>query len=273
MIKTYKPTSPGIRQRKTLVSEVDKVKPNKKLTQPAKGPVGRSKGRISTRHRQRGAKRNYRIIDFKRNKFDIAGKVASIQHDPNRGCNVALIHYLDGEKRYILAPEGLRKSMIVVSGKKVPLNVGNAMPISRIPLSTKIHNVEMNPGRGGQIARSAGNYAIIMAKEGKYANVKMPSGEIRKILDSCYATIGEIGNADHRHTRAGKAGKKRHMGNRPAVRGVAMGTDGHPHGGSYSDTGIGMPSPKTPWGKKTRGKKSRSRKYTDKYIVKGKKRR
>jgi len=273
MIKTYKPTSPGIRQRKTLVREVDDVKSLKKLTEPKKGPVGRNKGRISTRHRQRGAKRNYRIIDFKRNKHGIPGKVATIEHDPNRGCNIALINYADGEKRYILAPEGLQKGMEVVSGKGVPAELGNALPLVEIPLSTKIHNVELNPGRGGQIARGAGNYAIIMAVEGKYANVKLPSGEVRKILTNCYATVGDLSNADHRHTRTGKAGKMRHLGWRPAVRGVAMGTDGHPHGGSYSDTGIGMPSPKTPWGKKTRGKKTRKRKSTDKYVISRKEKR
>ncbi len=267
MIKTYKPTSPGIRQRKTLVRDVDNVKPNKKLTEPNKGPVGRNKGRISVRHRQRGAKKQYRIIDFKRDKHGIPGRVASIEHDPNRGSNVALINYADGEKRYILAPEGLKKGMEVMSGEKVPAEVGNALPLAEIPLSTKVHNVELNPGRGGQLVRGAGNYAILMAKEGRYVNVKLPSGEIRKLLDKCYATVGDLSNADHRHARAGKAGKMRHLGWRPAVRGVAMGTDSHPHGGSYSDTGIGMPSPKTPWGKKTRGKKTRRRRKSDKYIV------
>ena len=275
MIKTYKPTSPGIRQRKTLVKGVDKVKPEKSLTKPLKGPVGRNRGRISVRHRQRGAKRHYRIIDFKRNKHDIPGKVATIEHDPNRGCNIALVKYADGEKRYILAPEGIKHKAEVISGEKAPLEVGNAMPLSKIPLSTRIHNVELNPGRGGQIARGAGNYAMITAKEegDKYVSVKLPSGEVKKILGTCYATIGELGNADLRHTKAGKAGRRRHMGWRPAVRGVAMGSDGHPHGGSYSDTGIGMPSPKTPWGKKTRGKKTRSRKYTDKFIIKRKQKR
>ena len=270
MIKTYKPTSPGIRFRKTLVNKVSKKRPYKKLLKPLKGPVGRNKGRISTRHRQRGAKKQYRIIDFKRNKFDIPGKIASIEHDPNRGSNIALVNYADGEKRYILAPENLEEGMTVISGEKVPISVGNSMPLSEIPLSMKIHNVEFNPGRGGQLARGAGNSALIMAKEGEYVNIKLPSGEVKKVLARCYATLGELGNADLRHTRAGKAGRKRHLGNRPAVRGVAMGTDAHPHGGSYSDTGIGMPSPKTPWGKKTRGKLTRRRKHTDKYIVKKK---
>jgi len=270
MIKTYNPTSPGIRSRKTLIRDVDDVKPHKKLTKAAKGTVGRNNGRISVRHRERGAKRNYRIIDFKRDKHGIPGKVATIEHDPNRGCNIALIHYTDGEKRYILAPEGLKRGMEVQSGENVPVEVGNALPLHKIPLSTKIHNLEMSPGRGGQIARGAGNYAMIMAIEGNYANVKLPSGEVRKILRNCYATIGDLSNADLRHTRTGKAGKSRHLGWRPAVRGVAMGTEAHPHGGSYSDTGIGMPSPKTPWGQKTRGKKTRKRKNTDKFIIKRK---
>jgi large subunit ribosomal protein L2 len=268
MIKDYNPTSSGSRFKKTLKKDVDKVKPHKKLTKPRKGPSGRNKGRISTRHRQRGHKKHYRMIDFKRNKFGVPGKVATIENDPNRGCNVALIHYADGEKRYILAPVGLKRDTEVISGEKAPLEVGNALPLQNIPLNTQVHNIEINPGRGGQMVRGAGNSATIMAKEGKYVNIKLPSGEVKKVLNTCYATIGVLGNADHRHTKLGKAGKKRHQGKRPEVRGVAMGSDAHPHGGSYSDTGIGMPSPKTPWGKKTRGKLTRKRKHTDKYIVK-----
>lgn len=267
MIKTYKPTSPGIRFRKTLVNGVSKDRPVKKLTKANKGTVGRNNGKVSTRHRQKGAKKHYRLVDFKRNKFDVPGTVASIEHDPNRGPNIALINYADGEKRYILAPEGLEVGMKVVSSMEASLSVGNALPLGKIPLSMKIHNIEINPGRGGQMVRGAGNSALILAKEGNYVNVKLPSGEVKKVLAKCYATIGELGNLDRRHTRSGKAGRKRHLGWRPAVRGIAMGTDGHPHGGSYSDNGIGMPSPKTPWGKKTRGKKTRRRKYTDKYIV------
>ena len=268
MIKDYRPTSSGTRFKKTLKKEGDHVKPTKKLTKPNKGPVGRNKGRISTRHRQRDHKKQYRIIDFKRDKFGVPGKVATIENDPNRGCNVALIHYVDGEKRYILAPEGLERGSEVMSGEKASLEVGNALPLQNIPLNTEVHNIELNPGRGGQMVRGAGNSATIMAKEGKYVNIKLPSGEVKKVLNKCYATIGVLGNADHRHTKLGKAGKKRHQGKRPEVRGVAMGSDAHPHGGSYSDTGIGMPSPKTPWGKKTRGKLTRKRKHTDKYIVK-----
>lgn len=267
MIKTYRPTSPGIRFRKTLVRDVEDKRPEKSLTKHLKRAVGRSKGRISTRHRQVGARKLYRIIDFKRDKRDIVANVTAIEHDPNRGCNIALVCYADGEKRYILAPEGLKAGMQVVAGTNVSFSTGNALPLSMIPLSTRVHNVELNPGRGGQMARGAGNYAIIMAKEGNYVNLKLPSGEVKRIRVGCYATIGELGNADLRHARAGKAGIRRHMGWRPAVRGVAMGSDSHPHGGSYSDNGIGMPSPKTPWGKKTRGKKTRKRKYTDKYIV------
>lgn len=268
MIKTYKPTSAGIRFKKTLVKGVAKKRPEKRLTVSSKGTVGRNSGRVSVRHRQQGARKHYRQIDFKRNKYNILGKVSYIEHDPNRGANIALITYTDGEKRYILAPEGLEVGMNVSAGPTALLTVGNALPLEKIPLSMKIHNVELNPGKGGQLVRGAGNSALILAKEGSYVNVKLPSGEVKKVLAKCYATIGELGNIDHRLARAGKAGTKRHMGWRPEVRGVAMGTDSHPHGGSYSDTGIGMPSPKTPWGQKTRGTKTRRRKHTDKYLVK-----
>jgi len=210
MLKTYKPTSPGTRFRKTLVRDVDKKKPHKKLTTPLKGSVGRNKGRISSRHRQRGHKKHYRIVDFKRDKRDIPAKVFSIEHDPVRGPNVALLHYADGEKRYILAPEGLKKGMTVVAGEKAELKVGNALPLSKIPLGMPIHNVELHPGRGGQIARGAGNSTVIMAKEGKYVNLKLPSGEVKKVLALCYGSIGTLGNADLRHIKYGKAGARRH---------------------------------------------------------------
>lgn len=270
MIKKYKPTSAGIRFRKTLVKDVDKVRPEKSLVVPLKGPVGRGKGRISTRHRQRGAKKLYRIIDFKRNKLNITAKVASIQDDPNRGPNIALLHYIDGEKRYILAPEGLQKGMTVVSGPSSEFSVGNALPLENIPLGMEIHNVELNLHAGGVLARGAGGSAQILAKEGKYVNVKLPSGEVKKILGKCYATLGSLGNADRRNARAGKAGRKRHLGWRPAVRGVAIADPAeHPHGGSYKDNGIGMPSPKSPWGQKTRGFKTRRRKRSSYSIVKG----
>jgi large subunit ribosomal protein L2 len=271
-LKTYRPTSPGIRFRKTLIRKTstnNKSVPEKSLTKPRKGPVGRNKGRISTRHRQRGHKKHYRIIDFKRDKREITAKVASIEHDPNRGPNIALLYYADGEKRYILAPKDLEVGAEVVAGEKADFKIGNAMPLSKVPLGMEVHNVELNPGRGGQLARGAGNKAVIMAKEGKYVNLKLPSGEIKQVLDNCYATIGSLSNMDLRHARAGKAGRKRHLGGRPNTRGVAFSSPrDHPHGGSYKDTGIGMPSPKSPWGWKTRGKKTRRRKRTDKYLIK-----
>ena len=273
MIKRYKPTSPGVRTRKTLVRSAltRSKKPQKSLLKPLKGHVGRNKGKISVRYRERGAKRHYRVIDFKRDKTGISAKVASIEHDPNRGPDIALLHYLDGEKRYILAPEGLKVDDTVSSGEDAKLNLGCALPLKNIPLGFEVHNVEINPGRGGQIARGAGNKAILLAKDGKYVNVKLPSGEVKRILETCYASVGALGNADHRHTRLGKAGKQRHLGRRPHVRGVAMPSPSkHPHGGSYKDTGTGHP--KTPWGKPTRGKKTRTRKHTDKYIVTPKKR-
>lgn len=269
MIKSYKPTSPGTRFRKTLVVDVDKKKPEKSLLKPLKGAVGRSKGRITTRHRQRGHKKHYRVVDFKRDKRDIPAKVAAIEYDPNRGPNIALLYYADGEKRYILAPENLKKGMTVVSGEEVEYSVGNALPLEKIPLGMPIHNIELSPGKGGQMVRGAGNSAVITAKEGNYVNIRLPSGEVKRVLKSCYATIGALSNADLRNINLGKAGRKRHLGRRPHTRGVAHSSPrDHPHGGSYKDTGIGMPSPKSPWGWKTRGKKTRRRKYTDKYIVK-----
>ena len=272
MIKTYRPTSAGIRFRKTLVREVEKVLPEKALRKVKKGHVGRNNGKISSRHRQQGHRKHFRLIDFKRDKREIQAKVASIQHDPNRGPNIALLAYYDGEKRYILAPEGLKKGMIVSAGESVEPAVGNALPLRNIPLGVAIHNIELSPGRGGQFVRGAGNSAQILAKEGKYVNIKLPSGEVKKVRGDCYATIGALGNQDLRNINLGKAGRKRHMGWRPHVRGVAMAnpTD-HPHAGSYKDTGIGMSSPKSPWGWKTRGKKTRRRKNTNKFIVKPRK--
>jgi large subunit ribosomal protein L2 len=210
----------------------------------------------------------YRLIDFKRDKRGIPAKVATLEDDPNRGPNIALLHYADGEKRYILAPQDLQKGMEVVAGESAELSPGNAMPLKNIPLGMDIHNIELNPGSGGKLVRGAGNSAQIIAKEGKYVNVKLPSGEVKQILGDCYASLGSLSNEDRRHTRAGKAGRKRHLGKRPTVRGVAHSSPrDHPHGGSYKDTGIGMPSPKTPWGKKTRGVKTRKRKKTDRTIV------
>lgn len=271
-IKTYNPTSPGMRKRRTLVrgtSTGNKSKPEKSLTRPLKGSVGRNNGRVSSRHRQRGHKKHYRIVDFKRDKREIPAKVAQIEHDPNRGPNVALLHYADGEKRYILAPEGLEVGMTVIAGEKAVLKPGHAMPLSKIPLGIEVHNIELHPGKGGQMVRGAGNRAVIMAKEGDYVNVKLPSGEVKKVRSNCYASIGSLGNMDLRNAIAGKAGRKRHYGRRPHTRGVAFSSPSdHPHGGSYKDNGVGMPSPKSPWGWKTKGKKTRKRKHTDKYLVK-----
>lgn len=270
-LKKYRPTSPGMRFRRTLKRRTttgNKSKPEKSLTESKKGSVGRNKGRISSRHRQQGNKKHYRKIDFKRDKKDIPAKVVSIEHDPNRGSNIALLHYSDGEKRYILAPEGMNVGDTVLSGTEVPIKPGNCMPLYKIPLGMEIHNIELNPGKGGQMVRGAGNRASILAKEGDYVNIKLPSGEVKRVRSKCYATLGALDNADLRHVKAGKAGRKRHQGRRPHTRGVAYSSPSdHPHGGSYKDTGVGMPSPKSPWGWKTKGKKTRKRKHTDKYKV------
>ncbi|HSX39488.1 MAG TPA: 50S ribosomal protein L2 [Candidatus Saccharimonadales bacterium] len=268
MIKSYKPTSAGIRFRKTLVKHVSKNRPFKALTHTLHGPAGRSHGTIASRHKQRGSRKHYRIIDFKRDKLNIPATVATIEHDPNRGSNIALLNYADGEKRYILAPEGLEVGMKVLSGNVTEFTPGNALMLESIPLGMSIHNIELNPGQGGQIARGAGNSAQILAKEGNYVNIKLPSGEVKKILAKCMATIGVLSNSDLRNINLGKAGRKRYMGWRPHVRGVAMSDPSeHPHAGSYRDNGIGMPSPKSPWGWKTLGKKTRHRKHTNKFIV------
>lgn len=270
MIKNYKPTSAGIRHRKTLVNNVDAVRPLKSLTTHIKGAVGRNNGRISIRFRQVGHRKLYRIIDFKRTKFDIPAKVISIQYDPNRGPNIALVSYLDGEKSYILAPEGLKVGMTIMSSQnRIEAIPGNTMPLSHMPLGQPIHNIEINPGAGGKVARGAGNSAKILAKDGGYVNVKMPSGEVKRFKEDCLATAGVLSNQDLRNTALGKAGISRHKGRRPHIRGVAIANPSdHPHGGSYKDNGVGMPSPKSPWGWKTRGMKTRSRTYTNKFIVK-----
>lgn len=269
MIKSYKPTSEGRRTRKTLVREISKLKPEKSLVKPLNGPAGRNKGKVSSRHRQRGAKKFYRIIDFKRDKFDIPATVTALEYDPNRGPNIALLTYADGEKRYILAPEGLTVGQKVISSRgPVELNPGNCTALKNLPLNTQVHNIELNLGAGGQLVRGAGNYGVIMAKEGKYVNIKLPSGEVKKFLEECLATVGVLSNQDFRNRVLGKAGVGRHIGRRPHVRGVAMSNPAdHPHAGSYRDKGVGMPSPKSPWGWKTRGKKTRSRKVTLKYLV------
>lgn len=269
MIKTYKPTSEGQRARKTLKVNVTKKRPEKSLTTPLKGSAGRSYGSISSRHRQRGHKKFYRIIDFKRNKVDIEAKVAAIEYDPNRGANIALLSYADGEKRYILAPEGLAVGDKVMSGEKAEVAVGNALPLANIPLGSVVHNVEINSGAGGVLVRGAGNGATIMAREGDYVNLKLPSGEVKKVSQKCFATVGTLSNMDLRNIQLGKAGRARHLGKRPHVRGVAMADPhhDHPHAGKYGTTGIGRPAPMSPWGWITRGVKTRKRKRTDYTIV------
>lgn len=273
MLKYFKPTSEGLRTRKSLVREVDNVSPLKSRTAVLKIAPGRSRGRISSRHKQRGAKKMYRQIDFKREKYNIPAKVVTIEYDPNRGANIALLSYSDGERRYILAPEGLKKGVTVMSGDKAEISVGNSLPMANVPLGIEIHNIEVNPKGGGIFARGAGNYAQILAKEGGFVNVKLPSGEVKRFMDSCYATIGVLSNADQRNVRLGKAGRKRHLGWRPHVRGVAMANPAadHPHAGKYKTSGIGMSSPKSPWGWKTRGVKTRKRRRTDYTIIKRRK--
>lgn len=270
MLKTYKPTTPSQRHRKSLVRDVDNVAPEKSLLVSIRGAAGRTKGTVTTRHKSRGSRKFYRIIDFKRNKFNIPGIVATIEYDPNRGPNIALINYADGEKRYILAPEGLKKGDTVLSGKDIEPTVGNAMPLGLIPLGSFVHNVELNPGSGGKIVRGAGNGAQIMARESEYVHLKLPSGEVKRVLAVCYATIGTLTNMDLRNVRLGKAGRNRHLGVRPAVRGVAMGNPAkdHPHAGSYKSTGIGRKFPQSPWGWNARGVRQRRRSTTDYTIVK-----
>ncbi|HHY90481.1 MAG TPA: 50S ribosomal protein L2 [Clostridiales bacterium] len=270
-IKAYKPTSPGVRQLTvSTFEEITKKEPEKSLLVPLKKNAGRnSQGKITVRHRGGGEKRKYRIIDFKRDKDNIPAKVAAIEYDPNRTANIALLHYADGEKRYIIAPYKLSVGDTVISGENVDIKVGNALPLKNIPVGTVIHNIELKPGKGGQLVRSAGNSAQLMAKEGKYAQVRLPSGEVRMINSLCKATIGQVGNLDHENITLGKAGRKRHLGFRPAVRGSAMNPSDHPHGGGEGRAPIGRPAPVTPWGKPTIGYKTRKKnKESDKYIVK-----
>jgi len=240
----------------------------KRLKRGIKRHVGRSKGRVTTRHKGGGAKRLYRDVDFKRNKHGIAARVEAVEYDPNRSADLALLLYDDGERRYIILPEGLKTGDKVIAGEEVPSKAGNALPLIKIPVGTEVHNIELIRGRGGQMARSAGSAAIITAREGGYVHLKMPSGEVRKVWEENWATVGRIAGAEHKLRKIGKAGIKRHMGIRPTVRGVAQHPGSHPHGGGEGRSGIGMPSPKSPWGKKTLGKKTRRRKHTDKYIVK-----
>jgi large subunit ribosomal protein L2 len=276
-IKTYKPTSPGRRgMTGSTFEEITSLEPERSLLRPLHKRSGRNvQGRITVRHRGGGHKRLYRLIDFKRDKVGIPARVRSIEYDPNRSARIALLVYGDGEKRYIIAPLGLQVGDTVLSGEDAEIRVGNALSLERIPLGTMVHNIELYAGRGGQVVRSAGTSAQVLAKEGDYVTLRLPSGEMRLVRKECMATIGQVGNVDHGNIKLGKAGRKRWLGRRPAVRGSAMSPRDHPHGGGEGRTPIGMPSPKSPWGKKTLGKKTRRNKATDKYIVRrrGKRRR
>ena len=270
-IKFYKPTGNGRRNMSvTDYSELSNVAPERSLLVSLKKNSGRnSYGRITVRHRGGGQRRKYRIIDFKRDKFDIPATGASVEYDPNRSAFIALLQYEDGEKRYILQPAGLKVGDVVVSGKDADIKAGNALPLSSIPVGTIVHNVELYPGRGGQLARAAGNSAQLMAKEGVYALLRLPSGELRNVPASCMATIGQVGNLDHENVKVGKAGRKRHMGWRPTVRGSVMNPCDHPHGGGEGKSPVGRPGPVTPWGKPALGYKTRrTKKSSDKLIVK-----
>ncbi|MEK6221424.1 MAG: 50S ribosomal protein L2 [Chloroflexota bacterium] len=275
-VKKYKPTSPGRRDMTShSFEEITKSKPERSLVKPQRKHGGRnSYGRITVLHRGGGHRRKIRVVDFKRNKHNIPAKVAAIEYDPTRSARLALLHYADGEKRYIVAPLNVGVGDTIVSGPDVDIQAGNSLPIANIPTGTMIHNIEMKEGRGGQLVRAAGASAQVMAKEGDYAQIRLPSGEVRLIRQDCYATIGQIGNLDHGNVKLGKAGRKRNMGIRPTVRGSAMSPRDHPHGGGEGRSGIGMPGPKTPWGKPTLGYKTRRNKQTTKYIIRrrGKKR-
>lgn len=271
-IKVYKPTSPGRRfQTTTVRSGLSKARPNKKLTVSLSKTGGRNnRGRITSRFRGGGHKRLYRLIDFRRNKLEVPAKVAGIEYDPYRSARIALLHYVDGEKRYILAPNGLNVGDTVVAGHSVEISPGNAMPLFKIPLGSQIHNIELKVGRGGQLVRSAGTSAQLMAKEGRYCLIRLPSGELRKVLRECMATIGQVGNSDHENVTIGKAGRSRWLGRRPHNKGVTMNPIDHPHGGGEGSTNGGR-HPVTPWGKPTKGYKTRKTKRTDRFIVKRRK--
>ncbi|OGO06672.1 MAG: 50S ribosomal protein L2 [Chloroflexi bacterium RBG_13_56_8b] len=269
-LKQYRPTSPGRRgMTGSSFEEITKSKPEKSLLLPLKRKAGRSnQGKITVRHQGGGAKRRLRVLDFKRDKLGVPGRVAAIEYDPNRSARIALIFYADGDKRYILAPNELKVDDSIKSGADAEVKPGNALPLKQIPTGTLIHNIEMEVGRGGQLVRSAGVAAQLMAKEGKYALVRLPSGEMRRISINCLATIGQLGNVDHRSINLGKAGRKRWMGWRPTVRGSAMSPRDHPHGGGEGRSPIGMPGPKTPWGKPALGYRTRKAKASDRMIVK-----
>jgi len=269
-LKIYRPTSPGRRGMSgSTFEEITKDKPEKSLLLPLKKKAGRnSQGRITVRHRGSGVKRRLRILDFKRDKVGVPGRVAALEYDPNRSANIALIHYADGEKRYILAPLGLSVSDTIKSGSDAEIKPGNTLPLKLIPTGTLIHNIELETGRGGQLVRSAGGAAQLMVKEGGYALVRLPSSEVRRIHGDCLATIGQVGNVDHQGISLGKAGRKRWLGWRPTVRGSAMSPRDHPHGGGEGRSPIGLPGPKTPWGKPALGYKTRKSKASDKMIIK-----
>jgi large subunit ribosomal protein L2 len=268
-VKKYKPVTPGQRGMTGYTfEEITKSRPERSLTKPLRKSGGRNMyGRVTVRHRGGGHKRRIRIVDFQRNKFDIPARVAAIEYDPNRTARLALLFYADGEKRYIIAPLDLKVGDMVVSGRNAEVRTGNSLPISSIPVGTMVHNIELKEGKGGQMVRSAGASAQILAKEGGYAQIRLPSGEVRLVRQKCYATIGQVGNLDHSNIKLGKAGRKRNKGVRPTVRGSAMSPRDHPHGGGEGRQSIGMPSPKSPWGKPTLGYKTRRNKKTDKYIV------
>ena len=268
-IKKFRPTTPGQRNKSTLVNEeITKSTPEKSLVVTLNKKAGRNnQGKITVRHQGGGVKRKYRIIDFKRNKFDVEGVVASIEYDPNRSANIALINYLDGEKRYIIAPKGLKVGDKIVAGSNADIKTGNALPIMNIPVGTVIHNIELRPGKGGSLARSAGSSAQILGREGNYVMIRLSSGEQRRVLGTCMATIGVVGNEDFNLVKLGKAGRKRHMGIRPTVRGSVMNPNDYPHGGGEGRAPIGRKGPVTPWGKPALGYKTRNNKRTDKFIV------
>ena len=268
-IRNYKPTTPGRRKMSTLVNEeLTKSTPEKSLTVRMQKKSGRNnQGKITVRHQGGGVKRKYRMIDFKRNKLEVPGVVASIEYDPNRTANIALINYKDGEKRYILAPKGLKVGMEISAGENADIKVGNALPLMSIPVGTMVHNIELRPGKGGELARSAGTSAQILGREGAYVMIRLSSGEQRKVLGTCMATVGEVGNEDASLVKLGKAGRKRHMGIRPTVRGSVMNPNDHPHGGGEGRAPIGRKAPVTPWGKPALGYKTRKKKQSDKFIV------
>lgn len=272
-LKVYKPTSPGRRGMTGFsFEEITKTEPEKSLTLPLRRKAGRNfRGKITVRHRGGGAKRRLRLVDFKRDKAGVPGKVAAIEYDPNRSARIALIHYVDGEKRYILAPLGLQVGSSIMSGSQAEIKPGNALPLRAIPMGTQIHNIELQKGHGGQMVRSAGGGAQLMGKEGDYALVRLPSGEMRRIHIECMATVGQVGNIEHQNITWGKAGRKRLLGIRPTVRGTAMTPRDHPHGGGEGRSKLGMPGPKSPWGQPTRGYRTRRSKLSDKFIVKRRK--